>query len=93
LAEVVLRLKQQVFMKKEFVFRHGDFGDSMFFINTGTVLIYLDMPDRPDGGSTPLKPLVTLEVGKAFGELAIFFRQPRAAGAVASTVVTAMSLD
>merc|ERR1711988_2007185 len=65
----------------------------MFFINSGTVLIYLNMPDAPDGTSSPLKPLVTLEMGKAFGELAIFFRQPRAAGAVASTVVTAMSLD
>lgn len=93
LAEVVLRLKQQVFMKKEFVFRQGDFGDSMFFINSGSVLIYLKPPDGLDGSSTPLQPLVTLEVGKAFGELAIFFRQPRAAGAVASTCVTAMSLD
>jgi CRP-like cAMP-binding protein len=141
LAELSLRLRQKVFLKKEFIFRQGDYGDNMYFLEHGHVIIYqetkrkeltaTDTEDGQAGGGKSgggglqggsfgdkggdaawdagrqwrrrggmqtdpvpgMTPLVELGPGDAFGELALFFTQPRSAGAVARTVVTAMSVD
>lgn len=89
LNELAIHLSTQVFMKQEFVFRQGDFGEEMFFVQQGTILVYNEEPGKfqSDGITPTMKVFQTCSKGDVLGELAVVFRQPRQAGAIAENVV------
>ena len=91
LVEISLLMKQRVYMKREFVFKQGDFANNMFFIISGSVLIVENF--RLNGRKNSYRLMTKLGEGSSFGELAIFFKEPRNAGVLANTIVTTMSIN
>jgi len=89
LNELAIHLSTQVFMKEEYVFRQGDFGDEMYFVQQGSILVYNEEPGKfqSDGVTPTMKVFQTCIKGGVLGELAVIFRQPRQAGAIAENVV------
>jgi voltage-gated potassium channel len=67
LSEIVGRLRTRYYPARIAVVRHGDPGDSMFFISAGEVEVRL-----PHGS-------IKLEQGAFFGEMALLNREPRSA--------------
>ena len=66
-----------------------DFGDQMFFVQQGSILVYKEEPGKfqSDGVTPTMKVFQTCIKGDVLGELAVVFRQPRQAGAIAENVV------
>ena len=69
------------------IFRQGDAADSVIFIRSGAVRIFVE---QPDGHRTELR---TLGPGEIFGELSVVGGGPRTANAQAATDVEAWSID
>merc|ERR1711871_913807 len=93
LSQLALHLETQVFMRNEFVFRQGDYGDEMFFVQQGCILVYIEEEGKKAVDDPPaMKIIQALEKGSVLGELAVIFRQPRNAGAIAQNIVMCNSL-
>ncbi len=67
--EIVLHLRPMVVTPQDYVFRRGELGDEMYFINRGSVEIL-----APDGDV-----IATLSGGSFFGEIALLLSGPRTA--------------
>lgn len=71
LEDLMNELTSKIFVPEERIFRTGDPGDSMYFIQSGAVEIL-----TADG-----KPIATLSEGAFFGEMALIFDNTRSATA------------
>lgn len=70
--QIVLKLKPQIYVPGDYVFRHGDIGNEMYFISKGAVEVV-----AADGKTV----YAVLHAGDFFGEMALLFSMPRTAGA------------
>ena len=77
---LVRMLKPQVLLEGDFAFRHGEAGDTMFFVQSGVVQIGLFRP-KDEGFSSVY---ATMRTGAYFGELALFTKGRRTASARAA---------
>ncbi|MFM8830258.1 MAG: ion transporter [Spartobacteria bacterium] len=66
--ELLMHLKPAIFTPGDYVFRTGDVGDCMYFVNTGRVEVV-----SSDGDTV----FATLSPGSYFGETALLLNQPR----------------
>ena len=66
--ELLMHLKPTIFTPGDYVFRTGDVGDSMYFVNKGRVEVV-----SSDGKTV----FATLSPGSYFGETALLMNQPR----------------
>lgn len=66
--ELLLHLKPSIFTPGDYVFRTGDVGDCMYFVNNGRVEVV-----SSDGKTV----FATLSPGSYFGETALILNQPR----------------
>jgi len=82
--ELLMHLVPNVFTPGDYVFRTGDLGDSMYFINSGRVEVV-----SGDGKTV----LATLSAGSYFGETALLLNQPRNASARAMDYVDLYTLN
>ena len=80
LSEIVGKLRTRYYPARINVVRHGDPGDSMFFISDGEVEVRL--PQGP----------VRLEQGAFFGEMSLLDRRPRSATVVTTKPTTLLVL-
>ena len=80
LSEIVGKLRARYYPARINVVRHGDPGDSMFFISDGEVEVRL-----PHGA-------IKLEQGAFFGEMSLLDRQPRSATVVTTKPTTLLVL-
>ena len=78
-------LEAVTFAAGESIVRHGEAGDSMFFVHQGGVRIVLSQGDRESN-------VATLESGQFFGEMTLLTGEPRTATAVAVGDVEAFLL-
>lgn len=82
--EVALEMRAAVFMPGDWIVRSGARGRHMYFISQGEVQVL-----APDGQSV----FCTLSEGDFFGEIALFFEQPRTASVRAVTYCDLYRLD
>ncbi|MBI5533012.1 MAG: DUF1003 domain-containing protein [Deltaproteobacteria bacterium] len=75
LEELAAELKSRKLQAGDLVFNQGDSGDTMYFVASGQVNIFL-----PTNNLRPVS-LADVEVGQYFGEMALFDDKPRSAGA------------
>ena len=68
--ELLMHLKPAIFTPGDYVFRSGDVGDCMYFVNSGRVEVV-----SSDGNTV----FATLSPGSYFGEMALLLNQPRTA--------------
>ena len=73
LSDVAALMSKEEYRKEELIFEQGEYGDRFYYIVSGEVRIWLQLPD---GGS---KELATLGAGQCFGELALLDDLPRSA--------------
>lgn len=66
--ELLMHLKPAIFTPGDYVFRTGDVGDCMYFVNNGRVQVV-----SSDGNTV----FATLSPGSYFGETALLMNQPR----------------
>ena len=78
LFELVAIAKYETYAVDEVVLRQGEYGDEMFIIVKGKVLVRLHLADNED------ITIGELSAGDAFGEIALFDRQPRTATIITS---------
>jgi CRP-like cAMP-binding protein len=71
-ADISIGVLGKVYSNGEKIIRQGEIGDCMYILQQGTVEIVVE---RPDGQTV----LGTLEPGAAFGEMALFTKEPRSA--------------
>lgn len=71
----------------EEIFRQGEAGDALYFLEDGAVRI-----EWQAGGGRPMR-LATLTSGVVFGEMSLIDGAPRSAGARAETAVTVLRLS
>jgi len=76
----------RIYRDGEAIFREGDDGHNMFVIQAGKVRI-TKKSDESD------IPIVTLDAGEIFGEMALFDRLPRSATATAEGEARVLSID
>ncbi|MGL1903910.1 MAG: Crp/Fnr family transcriptional regulator [Fibrobacterales bacterium] len=74
------------FKKNAILFKEGDRGDCMYFINSGEVVIFKNTPAGPIH-------LARLSKAAVFGEMAIINKEPRSANALALTDITATEVS
>jgi voltage-gated potassium channel len=82
--ELLLHLKPSIFTPGDYVFRTGDVGDCMYFVNNGRVEVV-----SSDGKTV----FATLSPGSYFGETALLLNQPRNACVRAVDYVDLYTLD
>ena len=70
------------FHEGQTIFHEGQLGTNLFVVLDGKVILY-----------NKSKPIVTLQVGDAFGEMAVLNRKPRSATAAAASEVKVFTLD
>jgi uncharacterized membrane protein len=87
LAAIAARLQKRSFRAGEIVFHQGDLGDSMYFVNHGSVNIHLPGEDSRRISLKDLGP------GEFFGEVALLDGEPRTASALCSTNTTLLELQ
>jgi len=87
LAAIAARLQKRSYRAGEIVFHQGDLGDSMYFVNNGSVNIHLPGEDSRRISLKDLAP------GEFFGEVALLDGEPRTASALASTNTTLLELQ
>ena len=87
LAAIAARLQKRSFRAGEIVFHQGDLGDSMYFVNNGSVNIHLP------GEDSRRISLKDLGAGEFFGEVALLDGEPRTASALCSTNTTLLELQ
>ncbi len=73
LSDVAALMGKEEYRKEELIFEQGEYGDRFYYVVSGEVRIWLQLPD---GGS---KELATLGAGQCFGELALLDDLPRSA--------------
>lgn len=73
LTDVAALMSKENYRKEELIFEQGEYGDRFYYVVSGEVRIWLQLPD---GGS---KELATLGAGQCFGELALLDDLPRSA--------------
>jgi len=73
LSDVAALMGKEEYRKEELIFEQGEYGDRFYYVVSGEVQIWLQLPD---GGS---KELATLSAGQCFGELALLDDLPRSA--------------
>lgn len=66
--ELLMHLKPAIYTPGDYVFRSGDVGDCMYFVNSGSVEVV-----SSDGQTV----FATLSPGSYFGEMALLLNQPR----------------
>ncbi|GAA30981.2 cAMP-dependent protein kinase type II regulatory subunit [Clonorchis sinensis] len=72
-------LYTRIVEKGESIFLQGDVGQEMFFIESGSVVVRMTTPEKPD----EYTELCTLGQYQYFGELALLTKNPRAASVYA----------
>ena len=77
----------KTFRKNEKIFDYGDFGDTMFVVQSGVVHIHLP------GAREMEAPLKVIQPGDFFGELSLFDAKPRTASAAAASDVVLLELQ
>ncbi len=87
LAEVAAQTREVELAEGHELFRKGDWGESLYVIVSGTVLI-LD-----DSGADGAKTLAVLDEGDVFGELAALDPETRSATAQAASDALLLRLD
>ena len=87
LQALVLQARRRFFRRGETIFRHGDIGNALYFLDSGRVKIVV----TSEQGEEVL--LAILGPGEVFGELSVFDGMPRSATVVAVEDVTALMLD
>ncbi|MBI2862368.1 MAG: Crp/Fnr family transcriptional regulator [Chloroflexi bacterium] len=70
-------LRLQTFQAGEVIFRRGDHGTGVYFVEDGTVKIAIATSDMREN------VIALMSAGECFGELAVFDREPRSASAIA----------
>ena len=77
------------FKKNDVIFRQGDKGKEMYYINSGKVGIFIEY------GTPRQRMLAEIETGDYFGEMALIDNMPRSAAAVVTedALVTAIDSD
>ena len=80
-------LVEKTFRRNEKIFDYGDFGDTMYLVESGTVHI------RLPGAHELERPLKVIQPGDFFGELSLFDAKPRTASAVAASDVVLLELQ
>jgi CRP-like cAMP-binding protein len=70
------------FHEGQTIFHEGQLGTNLFVVLDGKVALY-----------NKSKPIATLHVGDAFGEMAVLNRKPRSATAAAASEVKVFTLD
>jgi CRP/FNR family cyclic AMP-dependent transcriptional regulator len=85
------RLAEKTVKAGEIIFAMGDFGTSMYIVQSGAVQVYLPSADK-DGPPVDLKALRT---GEYFGELSLFDDKPRSASvrALVDTVLLELTRE
>lgn len=78
--------RSEYFNDGDIIFSQGDSGDKVYMIVSGKVDIYKEQKDNRN-------LLVQLEAGGVFGELALLWRKPRSASAVAQGRLKVISID
>jgi CRP-like cAMP-binding protein len=80
---MVSHLNREVYLPNDIIVQQGEIGNSMFFLNTGIVVVekMVQMPDN----SFESKVSLTLDAGSYFGELALLKPHNRRAASVVAT--------
>ncbi len=79
--------RRRVFQRGDTIFRHGDIGSSLYFIESGRVKVVV----TSDQGEEVL--LAVLGPGEVFGELSVFDGMPRSATVIALEDLTTLALE
>jgi len=87
LEELGAWLRHLSFAPGELIIRQGDYGDSMYFVTSGTVAITYQSGDRVE------HQVARMEAGDFFGEMSLLTGEVRGANAVALTRVDCYKLD
>jgi CRP-like cAMP-binding protein len=86
--EVLLCVQPVQVRKGEAVFRRGDKGDALYFIDDGRIDIFVDNEQDEKA-----EPLAHLGPGQSFGEMALLTGEPRSASAIAATDASLLKID
>jgi hypothetical protein len=84
ISEIVLKLKPEIYMPSDFIFKEGDTGDKMFFISFGSVAIINEKTK---------KVITTMNQGDYFGEFALLDSGKRTASVQCLDYCDLYSLD
>lgn len=87
LQTVAAAVKMHFYSRGEAIIRHGTAGDSMFVVNTGSVVVRV-----PDDSLTGWHQVAELGPGTVFGEMALLTGETRTADVVAMTDVIALEI-
>lgn len=82
--DIILHLEPLVFIPGDCIFQEGEIGDEMFFINRGKVNVVSE-PEH--------ETVAVLKEGEVFGEIALFYSQPRTASVYARDYCDIYSLN
>ncbi|MBQ1436014.1 MAG: cyclic nucleotide-binding domain-containing protein [Clostridia bacterium] len=80
-------MKELAFKKDDVIFRQGDKGAEMYYINSGKVGIYIEY------GTPRQRLLAEIATGDYFGEMAIIDNMPRSATAAVTEDALITSID
>jgi small-conductance mechanosensitive channel/CRP-like cAMP-binding protein len=87
LQSIASNVKMHFYSRGEAILRHGTTGDSMFVVNTGSVVVRV-----PDDSLTGWHQVAELGPGTVFGEMALLTGEMRTADVVAMTDVIALEI-
>jgi potassium-dependent mechanosensitive channel len=87
LQTIAANVKMHFYSRGEAILRHGTTGDSMFVLNTGSVVVRV-----PDDSLTGWHQVAELGPGTVFGEMALLTGEMRTADVVAMTDVIALEI-
>jgi len=87
LQSIASNVKMHFYSRGEAILRHGTTGDSMFVVNTGSVVVRI-----PDDSLTGWHQVAELGPGTVFGEMALLTGEMRTADVVAMTDVIALEI-
>ena len=87
--EVVIgAMEDKTYNKDDYLIKQGDFGDSLFIVESGTLDCY-----KQFGKDEEPKKVKEYVAGDVFGELALLYNSPRAASVKATSEVRTWVLD
>ncbi len=87
LENLTVHSRRRVFRRGETIFRHGDVGNALYFLESGRVKVVVTSEQGED------VLLAVLGPGEVFGELSIFDGLPRSATVEVIEDATALALD
>lgn len=97
--DVISAMREWPVKKGDIVIKQGDDGDYCYFIETGSLDVFIQPPGTPahEALAAPSDQLgqkvLSYGPGALFGELALLYLQPRAASVVATSDCTLWALD